>query len=372
MDTKTMIPIDFSRKITPFVLGDILYSESIDESFEIDEEDQAAAFNLKYTGVTIHDNDYFVVSFADRPNTGTQPVGDDVMINVDFDHLCENIPASSVFWEGEGGAIGVGETWKPNKESMLKQYQAEQLEQEAKRMDNITMNGNDGEHYEKANIEKAAVKTLGNLGYSYHGSELWKPPIGKKPDYIEKEINAATALYAFAGWLTSMKEPITFSASNWATPAADMAAAFIELNNLSGDIDFDSVKTPNDSVISKALVNESEDDGPSVVETPVFTQAMKDSGSRLTIGMHYLDDVGKRCEYVGISSSCIIGRYVDMENVRSDHLSVCDEGKIEPIQTDEDNASQYINEYFEENDDAKLLIEEIKAGKIHGVKWVGK
>lgn len=29
----------------------------------------------------------------------------------------------------------------------------------------------------------AAIKTLQNLGYTYHGAELWKPPIGKVPDF---------------------------------------------------------------------------------------------------------------------------------------------------------------------------------------------
>lgn len=29
------------------------------------------------------------------------------------------------------------------------------------------------------NEEKAAVKTLKHLGYTYHGGELWKPPLGK-------------------------------------------------------------------------------------------------------------------------------------------------------------------------------------------------
>ena len=31
---------------------------------------------------------------------------------------------------------------------------------------------------------EAAIKTLANLGYTYHGGELWKPPIGKPPEYI--------------------------------------------------------------------------------------------------------------------------------------------------------------------------------------------
>ncbi len=29
----------------------------------------------------------------------------------------------------------------------------------------------------------AAIKTLQGLGYAYHGAELWKPPLGKKPDF---------------------------------------------------------------------------------------------------------------------------------------------------------------------------------------------
>lgn len=29
----------------------------------------------------------------------------------------------------------------------------------------------------------AAIKTLQHLGYSYHGAEMWKPPIGKKPNF---------------------------------------------------------------------------------------------------------------------------------------------------------------------------------------------
>ena len=29
----------------------------------------------------------------------------------------------------------------------------------------------------------AAVATLKSLGYTYHGGEQWKPPLGKKPDF---------------------------------------------------------------------------------------------------------------------------------------------------------------------------------------------
>lgn len=33
------------------------------------------------------------------------------------------------------------------------------------------------------NKQNSAVKTLEALGYTYSGGELWKPPIGKAPDF---------------------------------------------------------------------------------------------------------------------------------------------------------------------------------------------
>lgn len=33
------------------------------------------------------------------------------------------------------------------------------------------------------NKQNSAVKTLEALGYTYNGGELWKPPIGKTPDF---------------------------------------------------------------------------------------------------------------------------------------------------------------------------------------------
>jgi len=300
MNKDEMLPISYVKKITPLVAGDG-WADSSGRSGIIN-SGNIGGFN---------DDDCcrskcFITSFADRPNTGKHPVGDDVVV----DCILRNgkPPAENDNRIARGFNWGIKTefssdviSWKPNKDAMLKQYQAEQLEQ--------------GVH----------IDDDGDLAV---GAE--------KVGVATKEVNAATALYAFAGWLTSMREPITFSSGHWATPAADMVGAFINLNNLADVIDFDSVKTPSDSIIPKALTNESEDDGLSTVETPAFTQGMKDSGSRLTIGMHYLDDSGDRCEYVGISASNIIGRYVDMNNVRSDHLSISDGDDIKPIQTDED------------------------------------
>ena len=30
---------------------------------------------------------------------------------------------------------------------------------------------------------QAATRTLEHLGYTYHGGELWKPPVGKPPNF---------------------------------------------------------------------------------------------------------------------------------------------------------------------------------------------
>lgn len=37
----------------------------------------------------------------------------------------------------------------------------------------------------------AAVKTLENLGYTYHGGEVWKPPLGPKPEGLDTPVIAS-------------------------------------------------------------------------------------------------------------------------------------------------------------------------------------
>lgn len=38
--------------------------------------------------------------------------------------------------------------------------------------------------YRDAGAAMAAVKTLRNLGYTYNGGEVWKPPLGDLPTHI--------------------------------------------------------------------------------------------------------------------------------------------------------------------------------------------
>lgn len=39
---------------------------------------------------------------------------------------------------------------------------------------------------------EAAIKTLERLGYTYHGGEQWKPPVGRVPEWLDDPIGPAS------------------------------------------------------------------------------------------------------------------------------------------------------------------------------------
>ena len=257
MNTDKLVPIAFSRKITPFVAGDTYLDDRFNEEFTA-----TAGFLIELNNQTFSFPNLFVVSYADRPNTGKQPVDDDVRVDADFDDsLYYNANASEVTWSEDDEASTSHETWKPNHDAMVERYQASLAKEwpTKEQQENI----NPGIKPELAasmvapvgkvesglivsKQELSAFQTLKSFGYK-HENGVWSRQEVKP---AANTINAATALYVFAGWLTSLKEPITFSRSHWATPAADMAAEIIKINGLDGVVDFDNAKTPSDSVIT--------------------------------------------------------------------------------------------------------------------------
>jgi hypothetical protein len=70
----------------------------------------------------------------------------------------------------------------------------------------------------------------------------------------DKDGKAITMLYGFAGLISSLEKPITFSSNHWATPAADIAAGLINSNELIGKCDFDNYK-PFDYNYEQAKAN---------------------------------------------------------------------------------------------------------------------
>jgi hypothetical protein len=125
MNTDKLIPIDFSRNITLFVIDDLIWDDIAKKEFKIKEE-----FKQLYhlNNSTFNDNHLYVISFADRPNNGSQPVGSEVAVDMEYYYNHKDFGVSTwlagqLTWEAQT----TYKSWKPNHSSMLKQYQTEQV-----------------------------------------------------------------------------------------------------------------------------------------------------------------------------------------------------------------------------------------------------
>ena len=123
MDITKLVPIDFSRKITPPVIGDKIYNSQTDTTFIIDGEDSQVE-NLKYKHKSFDTSHFYVICYADRPNTGKQPVGDDVVVDCVYGSESGTDVVSEFFW-GDDGDKSTSDltTWKTNHAYMVKAYQ---------------------------------------------------------------------------------------------------------------------------------------------------------------------------------------------------------------------------------------------------------
>ena len=96
--------------------------------------------------------------------------------------------------------------------------------------------------------------------------------------------------------------------------------------------------------------------------TPDFTQAMLDGGERIQAGMKFYTKAG-----------CYIAELVNERSVcftnEGGMLIVIDTASAQPMRTDEELAIKDIsrNQHITYGE----LVDVIKAGGIHGVKWVG-
>lgn len=136
MNTDNLIPISFVKNFTPLFVGDEIYNSKEPITFVIDGGGEQVLNLNEY----IPEGVFFLKSFADRPNTGKQPVGDDVVVDTSW--LSQPAHASGAGWELDP-ELSCNETWKPNHAAMLKQYQAEQALQSLKEGDVITASSRD-------------------------------------------------------------------------------------------------------------------------------------------------------------------------------------------------------------------------------------
>jgi hypothetical protein len=171
MNIKNLIPISYVKKITPLIVGDEYYDSTLDRVRKVD--------GWFLTEPDIDDNRFFVVSFADRPNTGKQPVGDDVVVDVSWPN---NGSEGAEYHDWSlGNKANVEETWKPNHASMLKQWQAEQ---EFKEVESGLSDGVDwihgSEYYKPSTKEFFRMPAAGDPAtggyaeYYSHQAQDWK------------------------------------------------------------------------------------------------------------------------------------------------------------------------------------------------------
>jgi len=121
MNTDKLIPISYVKKITPMVVDDVIWMDYRKSTVVLEEQWQV---NMANSDGDIRN---FVVSFADRPNTGGKPDCASLMIDVEFNYgrKDKHKGADCFVWSKRADpAIAL---WKPNHAAMLKQYQAEQL-----------------------------------------------------------------------------------------------------------------------------------------------------------------------------------------------------------------------------------------------------
>lgn len=113
MNTDKLIPIDFSRNITPPIYGDHVWDEVRKYDFHISEE------NLTKICGRESNNNLYVISFASRPNTGTQPVADDISTDALFDgKWLDGIKANMYGWHLDEGIT----KWKLNHAALLAKF----------------------------------------------------------------------------------------------------------------------------------------------------------------------------------------------------------------------------------------------------------
>tara|TARA_R110000822_G_scaffold91912_3_gene211738 strand:- start:3974 stop:5059 length:1086 start_codon:yes stop_codon:yes gene_type:complete len=138
-------------------------------------------------------------------------------------------------------------------------------------------------------VEYIKTEKSGEAYYSMTDGGHWSTYVEKDDNFtltprpqptpiFTQEVNAITALYSFASWLTSMDKPITFSSNHWAAPAAEMVAEMISVNGMVGECDFDNIKVPSDFLFPVAIDS----------KTPIFTKEMANNGVLPSVGMECL------------------------------------------------------------------------------------
>ncbi len=367
MNIKSLVPIEFSRKTTPFVAGDLIWNEIDKMEFKIRKGDHLSNFNDDEDKSYDNWAHLYVISYADRPNTGEQPVDDDVIVDATFKDVDEP-PAETgsaiIYYFGDGDDAQNSDmiTWKPNHAAMVRAYQDAKQDE---RMNNIARNGNDWHHYDVVVIgdgvkegeiahddgELKLVKVINNLadvtladkgenykavaaitlletiGYTHDGKG-WKPPLIDVKKCLREKMHEDAIrklLYVCDGMSQEYAQNNFGEARNWMRQI-DKAYQSIE------DVASAAITGGgNSSERMESLKSEPK-------EKPVYTQAMCDAGEFAVVGMiaNYGAHISVEILKIRHNGSFDVAAYMITKGADEFNVKWCALGDIEPLQTDED------------------------------------
>lgn len=113
MDIDDLVPLDFSKKVTPPVSGDLLWNEENKTQFVLNEQQLRSIFRRESS------DHLYVVSYIPRENRGKQPVADGILVDLPGT-LGPPCDASKPRWP----RIQIVPTWRPNHMFMVDAYKA--------------------------------------------------------------------------------------------------------------------------------------------------------------------------------------------------------------------------------------------------------
>ena len=367
MNTEQMIQIDFSRNITPFVPGDVYYNNFVNIELTMDQQD-ADAFNNADTEFF---NTYFIVSFADRPNTGKQPVDDDVVVDLIIKakglEFVGKDP-STYSWTIRDHPSDI-KSWKINHAALLAKFK----EQGAKQMNYLEQETELATHYSANNncfyIQESHIEcfamVLDDVGRWIYS------------DCTTNEELNGDEFFALDADQDNHKEDAHHIALQ-IEKLGNQPQHHIELAIAAGAVD-DIVISP-EQIIEPWVADHLKGVG-AVATKPVFTQAMHKDGIMPPIGSDcmvygtpYVGDTDWYSTRVcGHKDGKVIGDSLETGGA----VDLFDKFKPIDNRTPEDKAmdamwDSYRRDEKHGNGYPPVVIDilnDIKAGKIHGVKW---
>lgn len=305
-DVSKLVPWKFSLSVLDFVVDDLIWNDITKTSFRVKKgKDQLRGMND--SSCTMYNSwaHLYVIEYADRPNTGKQPVADDVVSDVAISDIERTLVVKDFSWDLGIGAATI-KSWKPNHAYMVKAskskdvtFHAEQfeeaLESVKKSLPNMLKAAE--EFDEQTHKRNTAVDTLEQMNYSYNGAQLWKPPIGEKKVFAEDVTPVFTQSMFDAGidapigsrvlYLAGVgikKEDNTFTKGYWdetTVIARHNGMVWLGTHGIQGDGDIKPIQTEEDK-LREAMIKISEQsewlcDEISMVETMVdFLMASTD------------------------------------------------------------------------------------------------